>query len=64
MKTYQVKDLRNVAIVGGAGAGKSTLAEALAFESKLIDRMFRMKPGARSSRQASCWSKIKKAAMS
>ena len=38
MKTYQVKDLRNVAIIGGAGAGKSTLAEALAYESKLIDR--------------------------
>ena len=33
MKTYQTTDLRNVAIVGGAGSGKTTLAEAVAFES-------------------------------
>ena len=38
MKVYQTNDIRNVAIVGGAKSGKTTLAEAMAFESGLITR--------------------------
>lgn len=38
MKVYQTNDIRNIAIVGGAKSGKTTLAEAMAFESGLITR--------------------------
>lgn len=39
MKTYESKDLRNVALFGHGGSGKTILAEAMAFKAKLIDRM-------------------------
>jgi elongation factor G len=38
MKIYQTSDIRNIALVGGAKAGKTTLAEAMAFNGGLINR--------------------------
>jgi len=38
MKAYETKDIRNIAIVGGAKSGKTTLAEDMLFEGKVISR--------------------------
>lgn len=39
MKTYNSKDIRNVAVLGHGGSGKTILSEAMAFKTKTIDRM-------------------------
>ncbi|MDE7150300.1 MAG: GTP-binding protein, partial [Bacteroidales bacterium] len=39
MKNYTTQDIRNIALLGGAKSGKTTLAEAMAFEGKAISRM-------------------------
>jgi elongation factor G len=38
MKIYQTNDIRNIALVGGAKSGKTTLAEAMLFEGGVINR--------------------------
>lgn len=38
MKVYQTNEIRNIALVGGAKAGKTTLAEAMLFEGGVINR--------------------------
>ncbi|PLX00040.1 MAG: elongation factor G [Marinilabiliales bacterium] len=38
MKVYQKNDVRNVALIGGAKTGKTTLAESLAFKGGVISR--------------------------
>ncbi|MBQ0016370.1 MAG: elongation factor G [Bacteroidales bacterium] len=38
MKIYQTSDIRNIALVGGAKSGKTTLAEAMAFCGGVINR--------------------------
>lgn len=38
MKVYQTKDIRNIALVGGAKTGKTTFAESMLFEGGLINR--------------------------
>lgn len=38
MKTYKTEEIRNIALIGNAGAGKTTLAEAMLFEGGTISR--------------------------
>ncbi len=38
MKVYKTDEIKNIAIIGNAGTGKTTLAEAMLFESGLIKR--------------------------
>ena len=38
MKTYSPNEIKNIAIVGSAGSGKTTLAEAMMYEGGLIPR--------------------------
>jgi len=33
MKVYKTNEIRNIALIGNAGSGKTTLAEAMLFES-------------------------------
>ena len=42
MNFYNTKDIRNVALLGHGSCGKTTLAEAMAYKTKLIDRMGRV----------------------
>jgi elongation factor G len=38
MKVYQTNEIRNIALIGGAKTGKTTLAEAMLFEGGMISR--------------------------
>ncbi len=39
MKVYNSKEIRNIALLGHGSCGKTILAEAMAYKTKLIDRM-------------------------
>ena len=38
MKVYQTNEIRNIALIGGAKSGKTTIAEAMLFEGGVINR--------------------------
>ena len=38
MKVYKTEQIRNIALIGNAGSGKTTLAEAMLFEGGAIKR--------------------------
>ena len=38
MKTYQTKEIKNIALLGSKGSGKTTLAEAMLYEGGVIKR--------------------------
>ncbi len=38
MKVYETKEIRNIALIGGAKSGKTTMAESMLFEGKVINR--------------------------
>ena len=42
MRIYQTKEIKNIALLGSDGAGKTTLTEALLFESGIINRRGRI----------------------
>lgn len=45
MKNYSAKDIRNIAIVGHGGTGKTSLAEALIFNTGASNRLGRVEDG-------------------
>ena len=45
MATFSAKDIRNFAFIGHGGEGKTTLAEAMLFNSKAVDRQGRTDDG-------------------
>ena len=38
MKIYQTNEIKNIALIGSAGSGKTTLAESLLFGAGIIKR--------------------------
>ena len=43
MKVYQTNEIKNIALLGNDGSGKTTLTESLLFESGIIKRRGRKK---------------------
>ena len=44
MKVYQTNEIKNIALLGNDGAGKTTLTEALLYESGIINAAAELLP--------------------
>ena len=47
MKVYQTNEIKNIALLGNDGSGKTTLTESLLFESGIIKRRAELLPKTR-----------------
>lgn len=54
MKTYKTKDIRNIALLGHGGSGKTLLAEAMALKAGLIERLGKTEDGTTISDYDAC----------
>ena len=45
MKSYSTSEIRNVALVGAKGSGKTSLAEAILFSAKVVSRLGKVQDG-------------------
>ena len=45
MKQFKTEDIRNAAVVSHAGSGKTTLCEAMLFDSGAVDRLAKVTDG-------------------
>ena len=45
MAEFQTKDIRNIALMGHGGEGKTTLTEAMLFAAHIIDRQGKVEDG-------------------
>lgn len=45
MKEYNIKNLRNIGLIGHNGTGKTTLVESILYSSKMIDRLGSIEDG-------------------
>ena len=49
MNAYDIKNVRNIALLGHSGSGKTTLSEAMLYFTKAIDRMGKVEDGTTTS---------------
>lgn len=45
MRSYNIKNLRNIGLMGHSGTGKTSLVEAILYYSNIIDRLGNIEDG-------------------